>query len=104
MPIQTTPQLRDDGNWYMPPIDPAETLDDTLDFSKSMTDGDRINGAAWVTDGIDQIVANNTYDATTATVWLTNATAGVTATVTGHISTQEGRVMEQSFKVEAVLK
>ncbi len=89
------------GEWFAPPIDPSDELDYQLIFDKLLTDDDEITDVQWSVApvGITIVDAKTTNTETTATVWLTEATAGSVFTVTATVGTLLGRTIQRSFKI-----
>lgn len=75
-------------------IDPDERLDYPWDWSARFAAGETISGtAAWtVPTGITQDGTSQT--ATTATIWLKNATLGQSFPITCHVTTNQSRTMD----------
>ncbi len=89
------------GQWFAPPIDPEDELDYQLIFDKLLIDDDTITNVTWSATpaGITIVTAKNSFTETTATVWLSGATLGSVFTITAHVTTEQGRVIDRSFKV-----
>ena len=78
--------------------DPDSTLDYQVDWSDWMAESDTIADSAWtVPDGITK--ASDTYDATTATIWLSGGSAGSSYEVVNRITTQDSRVDERALMI-----
>jgi len=80
--------------------DPSDNLDYTFDWTDWLA-GDTIATSSWtaaagLTEGVN---ANTT---TTATVWLSGGTAGVSYVVTNTVTTAGGRTASRSFYVDIV--
>lgn len=87
----------DDGmNWKYK--DSGAKLDYKLDFS-AWLDADTISSVAWtIPSGIVQ-EAGAANTATTATVWLSGGTVGVTYPITCRVTTASGRVDDGTFNL-----
>lgn len=78
--------------------DPDDRKDYTIDWSKWLEAGDTIASVAWVVDaGINNDAVAHTT--TTATIYLSGGTAGVSYNVTCRITTSFGLIADQSFQV-----
>jgi len=88
-------------NW--PDKDPQETLDYKLNWRARVPAGDKIITSVWSTpEGITKGV--NTYTDYTTTLWLSAGTLDSTYVFTNTITTEAGRIMEQSVQVTVVSK
>jgi len=86
-----------------PDKDPQETLDYRLNWRARIIPGDKIVSSAWSTpEGITQGVS--TYTDYTTTLWLSAGTLDSTYVFTNTITTEAGRIMEQSVQVTVVSK
>lgn len=87
------------NDWYAPPIDPHEEKDYQLTLTK-LLGVDTIASVTWeATSGITIVTGKNTNTTTTATVWLSDGTAGQVYTITAKIITAQGRQFDRSFKL-----
>ena len=78
--------------------DPDSTLDYTRDWSRWLTTGDTISLSTWsVTGGIS--ITAQSYDTTTATVWIDGGTVGTDCYATNTVTTAEGRIDERTFRI-----
>lgn len=79
--------------------DPEAILDYPIDWS-AWLDGDTIATSTWVAeDGIT--IDSDTNTATTAVVWLSGGTLGMTYRITNHIVTAGGREDDRTITVKA---
>ena len=86
-----------------PDKDPQETLDYKLNWRARVPAGDKIVSSVWSSpDGITQ--GANTYSDYVTTLWLSGGTVGETYTFTNTITTEAGRVLEQSVQITVVSK
>lgn len=78
--------------------DPDAVLDYQIDWSSWLATGETISSSDWVVQtGITENSASNTT--TTATIWLSGGTAGVTYTVTNRIVTTASRTNDRSLYI-----
>lgn len=78
--------------------DPDAVLDYQVDWSSWLATGETISSSDWVVQtGITETSASNTT--TTATIWLSGGTAGVTYTVTNRIVTTANRTNDRSLYI-----
>lgn len=78
--------------------DPDAVLDYQIDWSSWLATGETISSSDWVVQtGITETSASNTT--TTATIWLSGGTAGVTYTVTNRIVTTASRTNDRSLYI-----
>lgn len=78
--------------------DPDAVLDYQVDWSSWLATGETISSSDWVVQtGITETSASNTT--TTATIWLSGGTAGVTYTVTNRIVTTASRTNDRSLYI-----
>jgi hypothetical protein len=88
-------------NW--PDKDPQETLDYRLNWRARVPAGDKIISSVWSSPtGITKGV--NTYTDYTTTLWLSEGIIDSTYVFTNTITTEDGRIMEQSVQVTVVSK
>ncbi len=89
------------GEWFAPPIDPADELDYQLIFDKLLIDDDEVDTVTWsvLPDTLTIVTAKNSNTENTATVWLTGAQLGELYTVKAQVSTTAGREFSRSFKI-----
>lgn len=81
--------------------DPSAILDYTFDWSDWLRSGDTISTSSWtVTSGMTKVT--DTATTTTATIWVSGGTAGITYTAKNTIVTAAGRTDSRSLylKVE----
>jgi hypothetical protein len=82
-----------------PPKDPDETLDFVMDWSERLASGDEITASVWTDpDGI--VTASDSMTTTTTTLWLSGGTLGETYTFTNTVTTDQGRIMQQTVKIK----
>lgn len=80
--------------------DPAAVKDYLIDWGTNWLDGDTLASVTWsVPTGITQDAA--THTTTTATIWLSGGTAGVTYPIVCHITTAGGRADEKTIFIVA---
>jgi hypothetical protein len=78
--------------------DPQAVLDYRVDWSAWLA-GDTIVASTWILEtGITNDL--DTYNATTAVIWLSGGTLGEIYTVTNRITTALGRIDDRTFLVE----
>lgn len=85
------------------PKDPNAVLDYTIDWSDWLTGTEVISLATWTLPaGITN--AGDTHDATSATIFLSGGTAGVTYNVTCRITTDNSpaRIDDRSITIEVL--
>jgi len=80
-----------------PNKDPDEYLDYGLDWSARLGT-DKIIGSLWDTPP-ELTTDKNEFTDTNTVIWLSGGTTGATYTLTNHITTQGGRLMDQSAKL-----
>lgn len=80
--------------------DPVALLDFTIDWTAWLL-GDRITSVFWE---VDSGIANSgeSFSATTATIWLTSGSDGVSYYVAATITTAAGRTDKRTIKINAV--
>lgn len=86
----------------LPIKDPDDVLDYKLSWAEwlSETDGDTIATSTWIVPtGIVEDEAKRSSDATSATIWLSGGTAGVSYLVTNRITTAQGRTIDRSMTI-----
>ncbi len=77
--------------------DPAAVLDYQVDWSRWLG-ADTLATSTWtVPTGLTQAGASNS--STTATIWLSGGTAGVTYTLVNHITTAGGRAEDRAVYI-----
>ena len=84
--------------------DTGATLDYQIDWgdpTDSWIGKDAIQSTIWTVDS-GLTVVTNTFNRTSATVWLAGGVSGVTYGVTCRITTVAGRVDERAFQIKAV--
>jgi len=91
--------LRPDG-WYAPAKSPNETLNFGVDWTDWLA-GDTILTSTW-TVGTGLTVGAKTIDPAgqKATLWLSGGTLGQVYILNNKITTQGGRIKEQTWKLE----
>lgn len=101
--MQTGFELKSDGYFYAPPIDPVDELDYTLDFTEILG-SDVIVTAIYASVGgtLQTVPSKATFTDKTATVWLKSGTSGQVSTVTITVYTLGTRTIERSFKMNCV--
>lgn len=80
--------------------DPDSDLDYQIDWAAWLATGDSIASSTWtVPAGLTAGTGAQapTHTATTATIWLSGGTAGITYQVTDHVTTVQGRADDQSI-------
>jgi len=78
--------------------DPDAVLDYQIDWSSWLDTGETISASAWtVPTGLTEDSDSNTT--TTATVWLSGGTAGVTYSVTNQITTSDSRTEDRTITI-----
>ena len=90
-----------------PAKDPAATLDYTGSWASLLAAGESIVVSTWAIEGPDLALLIGTddyaptFDATSATVWLSGGTEDATYTVTNHVETDNTppRIDERSFTI-----
>lgn len=86
----------DGGLWIEQ--DAGEDIDRTIDWSPDLGAGDTISDSVWVADA--GLVADRTsFDATTATAWLSGGLGGKWYRVSNKITTAAGRVHVRGFRL-----
>jgi hypothetical protein len=88
-----------------PPKDPNDKLDYSLDWrTQRLVVGDNISASEWFTDSAgspqDLVIDSDDFDADVTTVWLRAGVAGTTYIVTNRVTTDAGRIMDQSVKLK----
>lgn len=79
--------------------DPQARLDYKFDWSEWLGSDTIATATFSVESGAGVTIATSSNDDTSATVWLTGGTAGMSATVTCHITTSINRQDDRSFIV-----
>jgi hypothetical protein len=88
----------------LPPKDPDEVLDYTVDWSQRL-DGDTISTSAFTFETQAGLVKNtDSKTTTTTTVWLSAGTIDLTGVILNRIVTTGGRTMDQSLKLKLKAK
>lgn len=81
-----------------PPKDPDEYLDYQLNWAARLG-SDVIVDSVW--DVPAEIIGGSmTFTNTTTTIWLSGGATGESCTLTNHITTQGGRLMDQSVSLK----
>jgi hypothetical protein len=81
-----------------PPKDPDANLDYTIDWTQWLGT-DTIAASLWEVSSTDLIIGNDSKTNTATTVWLSGGLAGQVYKVTNRITTAEGRIQDQSFRL-----
>lgn len=82
------------------PKDPIALLDYTIDWARWL-DGDRITSVSWeVPVGIAN--SGESFSATTATIWLTGGSDGISYQLSASIVTAFGRSDKRTIQINAV--
>lgn len=80
--------------------DPADTKDYTIDWSNELTDDDFIVAAKFRTTNADLTIESEpTWTENTTQVWHAGGVDGVSYGVTIHVTTNEGRQLERSYRI-----
>lgn len=86
-----------------PNKDPDETLDYKIEWEDRLGDGDTIQVSTWIVPpGLVQ--NSNSLTTDTTTVWLSGGTVSETYTVTNRVTTAQGRIMDQSARLQISAK
>jgi hypothetical protein len=89
-------------NW--PPKDPNELLDYSINWTNRLDRGDIIVDSSWTVPSTIVRYAN-AFSQTLTTIWLSGGTVSSTpVAVTNQITTQGGRIMEQTVNIKIVTK
>ncbi len=85
-----------------PPKDPDEYLDYGIDWS-ARVGSDQIVGSDW---DIPDPLVGSVFEATNTftSLWLAGGEVGKTYTITNHVTTAGGRLMDQSVKLKIQTK
>lgn len=76
--------------------DPDAVLDYAVDWSSWLVEGDTITGSEWtVADGLT--MDDDSFTDTSAVIWLSGGTLGERYTVVNRITTEQGRVEDQTL-------
>lgn len=86
-----------------PNKDPQETLDYKLNWRSRILAGDKIIASEW-TDPVGITKGVNTYTDYVTTLWLSGGTVGDKYEFTNRVTTQQGRILEQTIQITAVTK
>ncbi len=88
-----------------PPKDPEEVLDYRIDWTARL-DSDSIVTSAWVIDGTDADLDedSNSFATALTTIWLSGGNLSSVYYLTNHITTAGGRQMEQTVKLKVKAK
>jgi len=78
-------------------IDPDASLDYGHDWTDWLVAGDTISSSTWAITPTGPTLTNSTNDTTSTTVWVEGCTAGVTYTLTNHVTTDDGREDDRSL-------
>jgi hypothetical protein len=88
--------------------DPNDVLDYTQDWASVLEDGDEIIASEWIiedspsTPEAPLVVDSDTYDLTTARVFLSGGLEGYTYRVTNRITTADGRQKDNTIAIEVI--
>ena len=82
----------------MPPKDPGETLDYTLDWSQAL-EGDSILASIWSVDSGGVAVESSSVAGSMTTVYLSGGTTNVPAVVKNTVTAATGRVFVSRLKI-----
>ena len=86
-----------------PRKDPNDVLDYSFDWSDRLDPGDSISSATIsLATAAGLTINTQSYDTTTATVWLSGGTDGETAAVLCRIVTDDGRTMDWTASLAIV--
>lgn len=86
--------------------DPDAVLDYRFDWAGAdpgpwLETGETITASSWIVDaGLTQV--SDSHTDTTATVWLSGGTAGVTYRITNRITTSNGRIDDRTERITVV--
>ena len=86
-----------------PDKDPQETLDYRINWRAGLEPGDKIVSSSW-SNPLNITVGQTTYTDTSTTIWLSDGIVGTTYQFTNTITTEAGRVLEQSVQITVVSK
>jgi len=79
--------------------DPDEFVDYTINWANQIG-SDTITASSWAytgdPDSLALVLSNGSFTTTTATIWANGGNDGTRYTLTNHITTFGGRIMEQS--------
>jgi len=82
-----------------PPKDPDDVLDYSRPWGKWLATGETITTSSWIVPtGITK--GSDTYDDTSATIWLSGGVAGGDYLITNRITTSAGRTVDRTFRIQ----
>lgn len=81
-------------------IDPDALLDYSVDWSDWLPSTDTIATSTWSISPSGPTLSSSTNDTTTTTIWVDGCTAGVTYTLTNHITTADGREDDRTITLQ----
>lgn len=88
-----------------PPKDPDELLDYEIDWTKRMPASDSIAASTWVAPtGLSKVVESVIESNKVAVIWLAGGAVGETYPVLNTVTTQEGRIMQQTVRLKVKSK
>lgn len=79
--------------------DPDAVLDYQYDWTDWLTDGDTITAATVTVETGDVVIDSTAHDTQKVTVWVSGGTAGMTADLVCHVTTQEGREDDRTIRL-----
>lgn len=77
------------------PKDPSDVVDYNMSFASLLGSGEAVSTGSATAEGVT--VDSQTISGSTLTVFLSGGTAGKSATITGTITTDQGRTFQRSF-------
>lgn len=87
-----------------PEKDPDEVLDYDIDWSARMADGDAIVSSVWTKVSGSVVIDSDSSSSAATKIWLSGGTLGETCEFLNRVTTNDGRVMDQTVYLKVKKK